>query len=309
VQTPSVDDERLAEWCDHMLGARPVETLFVTGHLSVVVGVRLADEREVVIKMRPDAPRISGCVAVQGHLWALGFPCPRPLAGPRLIGSGETATAEEYVPGGVQLVRDSRAPEQFARLLWQLIDQCAELPMEFLSLGPPPPWVEWDHTLDGIWPRDDDGDDDFNADAEPRWLDDVAARARRILLHFQAPDVLGHVDWESQNIRWHEGRPLVVHDWDSAAARPEATIAGAAAAEFTVSGEPPSAAIIAETELFLDAYQRARGVAFTREELSAAWAAGLWTRAFNAKKTRVHRAAETEAFADEAWERLRRAGG
>jgi hypothetical protein len=291
--TPSVDEERLAPWCDQWLGAKPVEILFVTGHLSVVVGVRLADDREVV---------------VQQHLWASGFPCPRPLAGPMPIGNGETATAEVYVPGEIQLARDPRTAEQFARLLWQLIDRCAELRMED-RLVPPPPWVEWDHTRPGIWPRADEGDDDFNADAEPRWLDDVAARARTILLHFQAPDVVGHVDWESQNIRWHEGRPLVVHDWDSAAARPEATIAGAAAAEFTVSGEPPSAATIVETELFLDAYQRARGVAFTREELSAAWAAGLWTLAFNAKKTRVHRAAQTEAFAEEAWERLRRAGG
>lgn len=116
------------------------------------------------------------------------------------------------------------------------------------------------------------------------------------------------MDWESQNIRWHQRRPLVVHDWDSAAARPEATIAGAASAEFTVDGEP-SATTIVETELFLDAYQQARGVAFTREELSAAWAAGLWVRAFNAKKSRVYGRAETEAFAEEAWERLCRATG
>lgn len=306
MERSSVDDEGVAHWCDQVLGARPAEILFRSGHLSVVVGVRLADDREVVVKIRPDAARISGCVAVQGHLWASGFPCPRPLAGPRPIGSGETATAEEYVPGGVQLARDPRAPEQFARLLWQLIDRCSAFRMD-RRLGPPPPWVEWDHLRSGIWPRADEGDDDFNADPEPRWLDDVAARARSILLHFQAPDVVGHVDWELQNIRWHERRPLVVHDWDSAAARPEATIAGAASAEFTVSGEPPSAATIVETELFLDAYQQARGVAFTSEELSAAWAAGLWVRAFNAKKTRVHGRDETEAFADEAWERLRRA--
>jgi hypothetical protein len=308
LRTPSVDELRLADWCDQLLGARPVETLFVTGHLSVVVGVRLADERKVVIKMRPDAPRISGCVEVQRHLWRCGFPCPRPLAGPEPIGDGETATAEDYMPGGVQLPRDPRAPEQFASLLWQLIDRCTELRMED-RLGPPPPWVEWDHSRAGIWPRADEGDDDFNADAEPRWLDDVASQARGILLDFQAPDVVGHVDWESQNIRWHQGRPLVVHDWDSAAARPEATIVGAASAEFPVSDQSFATATIVETELFLDAYQEARGVAFTREELRAAWAAGLWVLAFNAKKSRVHRPSETEAFAGEAWERLRRATG
>ncbi|HEY6468811.1 MAG TPA: hypothetical protein VI434_03510 [Candidatus Dormibacteraeota bacterium] len=210
------------------------------------------------------------------------------------------------MPGGVQLTRDSHAAEQFARLLWQLIDRCAAFPMD-VRLGPPPPWMEWDHARPGTWPRSDEGDDDFNADPEPRWLDDVAARSRSILLDFHARDVVGHVDWESQNIRWHRGRPHVVHDWDSAAARPEATIAGAASAEFTVSGEPPSSATIEETEFFLDAYQQARGVAFTHEELHAAWAAGLWVLAFNAKKTRAIARHATGAFADEAWERLRRA--
>jgi hypothetical protein len=308
LQRPSVDDERLARWCEQWLGARPAETLFATGHLSVVVGVRLADKREVVVKIRPDSSRISGCVEVQRHLWAGGFPCPRPLAGPEAFGDGETATAEDYVPGGVQLARDRRSTEQFARLLWELIDRCAALQMED-RLGPAPPWVHWDHARAGIWPRSDEGDDDFNTDAEPRWLDDVAAQARSILLDLQAPDVVGHVDWESQNIRWHHRRPLVVHDWDSAAARPEATIVGAASAEFTVSGESYATATIAETELFLEAYQQARGAAFTRDELRAAWAAGVWVLAFNAKKSRVDRPAETEAFASEAWERLRRATG
>ena len=74
----------------------------------------------------------------------------------------------------------------------------------------------------------------------------------RILLAFRAPFVVGHVDWESQNIRWQNGQPLVVHDWDSAATRPEATIVGAAAAVFARSGDI-SAATVEESDAFLDA--------------------------------------------------------
>jgi hypothetical protein len=299
-----VDEKSLARWCEQRLGATPVDVLFTSGHLSVVVGVRLADDREVVVKIRPAASRLSGCVAVQRHLWARGFPCPKPLMGPAPIGDQEIATAEEYVPGGIQLPRDGRAPGQFARLLWQLIDMCEPLQMED-RLHPPPPWVAWDHVEKGVWPLSDGGDD-LNADAEPRWLGDVAGRARSILLRFQGRAVVGHADWESQNIRWRDGRPLMVHDWDSAAARPEATIAGAASAVFTRSGEPGETTI-AETEFFLDAYQAARGRSFTIPELGAAWAAGLWVRAFDAKETRMHTPDQTEAFADEAWERLRRA--
>ncbi|HEY6468810.1 MAG TPA: hypothetical protein VI434_03505 [Candidatus Dormibacteraeota bacterium] len=69
MQRPSVDEQRLGRWCEQWLGARPAEILFVSGHLSVVIGLRLADDRQVVVKIRPDAPRISGCVAVQSHLW------------------------------------------------------------------------------------------------------------------------------------------------------------------------------------------------------------------------------------------------
>jgi hypothetical protein len=52
-------------WCQQQLGAEPVEELFRSGHLSLVVGLRLADDRRVVVKARPAAARVAGCVAVQ----------------------------------------------------------------------------------------------------------------------------------------------------------------------------------------------------------------------------------------------------
>jgi hypothetical protein len=297
--------DELPAWCEQWLGAKPVDVIFASGHLSKVYGVRLADTREVVVKIRPASPRIGGCVEVQRHLWESGFPCPQPLAGPASFGP-DTATAEEYVPGGAFLERGEESTIRFAELLWQLIERCAHLNIDH-RLDPPPPWVAWDHQETGVWPVADEGEGDLNADREPRWLDEIADKTRALLMGFRSPAVIGHVDWESQNIRWHDGQPRVVHDWDSAAARPEATIAGAASAVFTVTGDPPTAATIAETERFLDAYQQARRRSFAPEELKAAWAAGLWVKAFKAKKTRVHRRAETEAFADEARELLRRA--
>ena len=299
-----LDREGLAGWCEQWLGARPVEVLFVSGHFAAVYGLRLTDGREVVVKTRPTAPRVSGCVEVQRLLWEAGFPCPRPLTTAAPLGE-DTATAEEYVPSGVQLERSRGSPTLFANLLWRLIDRCAPLHMDE-SLSPPPPWVAWDHKEAGVWPLPDGTNANLNADPEPCWLDELAGRTRDLLLRFQAPAVVGHLDWESQNIRWRDGQPLVVHDWDSVAARPEATVAGAASAVFTSTGEP-GAATLEEIEQFLDAYQRARGHSFTPEELAAARAAGLWVRAFNAKKIRAHRPSETEAFADEARERLRRA--
>jgi hypothetical protein len=47
---------------------------------------------------------------------------------------------------------------------------------------------------------------------------------------------------------------------------------------------PGEVATVAQTEEFLTAYQEAAGQTCTDQEIRAAWAAGLWTRAFDAKK-------------------------
>ena len=117
------------------------------------------------------------------------------------------------------LERDAEAPRRFAELLWQLMDRCSLLDVDD-RLDPPPPWVAWDHNRRGIWPLADDGVTDLNAHPEPRWLDEIGERTRTILNAFASSPVVGHVDWESQNMRWKDGRPLVVHDWDSAAMPP-----------------------------------------------------------------------------------------
>ena len=99
--------------------------------------------------------------------------------------------------------------------------------------------------------------------------------------------VVGHGDWESQNIRWVDRQAHVVHDWDSVVVRGEPSLAGAAAAVFPASGEA-GAATVEETAAFLDAYCEARGLTWSRWETAAAWAAGVWVRAFNAKKRIAH---------------------
>ena len=45
------------------LGSPPAGETFRSGHLSAVVGLRLADGRAVVVKVRPDSSRMAGCAA------------------------------------------------------------------------------------------------------------------------------------------------------------------------------------------------------------------------------------------------------
>jgi hypothetical protein len=45
-------------WDQQELGSAPARRLFVTGHVSCVLGVALEDGREVVIKLRADDERV-----------------------------------------------------------------------------------------------------------------------------------------------------------------------------------------------------------------------------------------------------------
>jgi hypothetical protein len=299
--------EELAGWCRRWLGAEPVAVLFRAGYLSEVTGLRLADGREVVVKARPPAPRLRGCVAAQAALAGAGFPCPRPLAGPAPLGR-LAATAEELVPGGSLLPPGPGAAGRFARLLAELV-LLAPDPAALPTLRPSPAWAAWDHDRPGLWPLPDDRDGDLDDHPGPAWLDRVGAAVRSRLAGLGLPPVVGHADWESQNIRWRGDRPLAVHDWDSAIAQPEAVVAGLAAAVWPADGTPDQAATVEQTEQFLAAYEQARGRPWTPAERQACWAAGLWVRAFNAKKERLSGAGpQLERLAAEVGERAARAG-
>jgi len=302
----------IGAWCRRWLDAEPTQVLFQVGHLSQVLGLRLADGSAVVVKVRPPSERLAACVQVQRHLWAAGFACPEPLAGPAPLGA-LVATAEVLVEGGDQLAWADDAPRLFAQALARLValaPPCGALP----SLEPSLPWVGWQHDQPGTWPVPDDVDADLNAQPGPAWIEDTGARVRwRLLGAGSLPRVVGHADWESQNLRWLDRRLHVVHDWDSVVGQAEATIAGAASAVFTATGAPNTSANVEQSAAFLEAYAAARDRPWSDDELELAWAAGLWVRIFNAKKATLRAGGQTPSassrrLAAEVGERLRRAG-
>jgi len=95
-----------------------------------------------------------------------------------------------------------------------------------------------------------------------------------------------------------------VHDWDSTAADSEAVLGRLAAALFS-SVSPDEHATVAETESFLDAYSYARGRAFSSDELRQSWAAGVCTRAYDAKCQHAAGQPVVSLAEAEAGERLR----
>jgi hypothetical protein len=295
----------LPAWCRDHLGGEPADVLFGLQRMSTTFGVRLADGTYVVVKARADDGRAVSCVAAQARLAERGFPCARPLT--PAVGVGSLAVhAEDFRPGGDILGGDSpdvavRYAEVFARLMAELVDVTVAPPL------PNPRWARWDHTDSGLWPAIDFLDD-RDQSAVPAHVVDTAGRARGRILAAGLPCVLGHADYEAQNLRWHGPRVWAVHDWDSLAWQPEAALVGAASGTFANAG-PPSLPPIESSEAFLVAYQELRGRSFTAVELETAWAAGLWVAAHNARWEALHDATplSIDALLAQAAERLRRA--
>src|SRR5437868_2173070 len=126
-----------------------------------------------------------------------------------------------------------------------------------LDLDPPlpnPEWVRWD-----AMPERQVGA------AVPAWIDDTIRRVQAKLAGCDLPHVLGHADWEAQNVRWRHGEAYAVHDWDSLAWLPEAAIAGSAAGIFASHGGTALASL-ESSEALLDAYETGRGAPFSPYE-------------------------------------------
>jgi hypothetical protein len=295
----------LPAWCVDQLGGEPVEVLFQLQQISMVFGLRLAGGTDVVVKARADDGRAVSCVAAQARLAERGFPCARPLT--PVVGVGSlVAHAEEFRPGGDMLHGDSpdvaiRYAEVFARLMAGLADVTVAPPL------PNPRWTRWDHTDSGLWPAIDFLDE-RDQSGVPAYVVDTAGRVRRRILTAGLPCVLGHADFEAQNLRWHGLEVWTVHDWDSLAWQPEAALVGAASGTFTKTG-PATLPPIDSSEAFLAAYQDARGRLFTAVEQEVAWAASLWTAAHDVRWEALHgdTPVSGNALRAQAAERLRRA--
>jgi phosphotransferase family enzyme len=298
----------IVAWCERELGGRPVELLFATAHMSDVIGVRLDDGRPVVIKSRPDeAGRAGSCVTVQRVLAERGLPVARPLTNATVV-EGLAIHAEEWRPGGDILRGDG--PEiaaKFGSLMADVVTRA-----KGVNVRPPlpnPVWLCWDHNGSGVWPPYDWHDARADQVPVPEYIEDTAIRALNRLRRADLPFVLGHGDWEAQNIRWKGSQPYAIHDWDSLAWLPEAAMAGAAAGAFA-SAENPTLAPLESSACFLDMYQQTARRAFTFDELQVAWAASLWLATHNARTEALYETAPIagQALLEQADARLLLAG-
>ncbi|SER85329.1 Ser/Thr protein kinase RdoA involved in Cpx stress response, MazF antagonist [Lentzea xinjiangensis] len=275
----------LPAWCRDHLGSEPAGVLYERASISSVFGLRLADGREVYVKAREDDDgRAESCLAAQAALAARGFPCPRPITPVTRVGA-LAVHAEEARPGGAVLPGSSpavarRCAAVFARLMELLAGVSVAPPV------PSPRWARWDHADPGPWPAIGFLDA-RDQSAVPPFVVEMAERLRARLLATRLPCVLGHADFEAQNLRWRDGEVWAVHDWDSLAWQPEAALVGAASGAFA-NDSPPGLVPVESSAAFIEAYQEHRGRRFGEEELEVAWAGSTWTAVHNARWEVLH---------------------
>lgn len=298
--TGTVAESSLRSWLQQALGATPVRQLFERRQTAHVVGYRLDDGREVVVKARHDpVRRVQACLVVQAGLFANNYPCARPLTDAAIV-DGLTVHVEELRDPGDRMRGDdlwtaSTFAVGFAELMTRLDRMAVVDEPEVLTA---PAWVGW--WRQRPWsptPR------------VPALVDEAAARVRTRLARYDGAPVVGHADWVSQNLRWAGHRLAIAYDWDSLAWLPEPVLLGAAASSFP-SDLQPVVAPLAATASFLQEYQEVRGRELTVEEIEVTWAAGLLPVLFNARAEVLanRRPLILPELAEQVDERLRLAG-
>jgi hypothetical protein len=274
-------------FCDESLGARPAGGLFYRASAGCVLGIRLEDGEDVVVKAfqrRWDSSFLAAVQEAQGRVAAGGIPCPRPLLSPTPIRAGRSnlAVVETFLadpgmrPGG-----SAAARRVSARGLAHQIALCAGLPgasrLEQHPLrkqdgglygDPHSPLFEFDSTGEGA-----------------EWIDDLARRASIIQHEDTSIPVVAHTDWSARNVRFDEQRLLAVYDWDSLAFVTEGTAVGQAAMTWSVTADPggTSFPVLGSVLGYIGDYEEARGTPLSTGQRRAAQAAAVYVLAYTAR--------------------------
>jgi hypothetical protein len=264
--------------------------------VGALFGLRLRDGSRVALKIHRerDVGALPAVQRVQAHLVEQGFPCPRPL------GVRGSASLEQWADEGVYRDAHELALRRvLARYLARLVSLTRRLhPLAGLEPFFPSP--------DGpLWPVPHNVLFDFEATAAGAdWIDEIAREAKPLRDAGVGELVIGHGDWTVTHFRFAGLRPTVIYDWDSLNTDYETVFVGNSAASFTYTEHLPVEVwpTASETSAFLADYEQERERPFTADELRAARAAAVYSRAYSARCTHAvgknARALWLEEFAD-----------
>jgi Phosphotransferase enzyme family len=278
-------EKRVSDFCLVQLGSPVERVLFHATSVGVVLGLRLADGRRVVVKIhqpRESREMLEAVHSVQGALFRAGFPCPEPLVEPTGLGDG-FAVVESLVDVGE--FRDTHDPT-CRRLIAEALAWHLELTR---GCGRPDALAgAWSMYARGrLWPREAHSPIfDFDATAAgAEWIDAIAARAKPLAAR-PGELFVGHHDWSGKHFRFAHERVTAVYDWDSLRLGREAVIVGNAAMTFTTNFDMPGLKLTPtpdEVRAFVDEYSAARKTPLTRIEREQVAACATFIAAYTAR--------------------------
>jgi Phosphotransferase enzyme family len=273
-------------FCSTELGSAIAECLFYESSQGSVIGLRLADNRRVVVKAHPPSQSLEFLAAVyrmQSHLANHSFPCPKPIRGPTPLASGY-AVVEEFVDDGVYA--DAHEPS-IRRTMAETLCWLVDLSRNLRNLPGLRPGMLSRFLPGRLWPAPHSQIFDFEATAQgSQWIDRIASKARQSLLSSSPGEVvIGHRDWSVKHFRFVEGMVRVIYDWDSLALEKEPVIVGDAARGFPMTWHlnVSVAPTLDELWAFVEEYEAARGAAFTTAERAIIAAAAAYALAYSAR--------------------------
>jgi Phosphotransferase enzyme family len=284
------DPERIAalvdRFCARSLGSGVERYEFFASSVLSVHGVRLLDGRRVVVKAaRPSfgSAFLESAQTVQSHLASSGFPCPKPILGPRELERGIAVVEELLDRGGRADAHDPAIRREMAATLARQVD----LARPFVSLNGLRPSLLASPVVGELWPEPHDARFDFRASGGgAEWIDKLAAAARRRLAENTGETVLAHADWRAEHVRFDGGAIVASYDWQSLAVGSEAALIGQIGYGFTTDWsieQQRRMPTLEEFRAFITDYAAARGKQFSRTERQTVDAAWVYATAYGAR--------------------------
>lgn len=287
------DPQEVLGWltraCGDLLGRPLTRVVWSSGRVAPVWQVELAGGAQVVLKARRHTAglleRLLAATEVQRLLRARGVPLPE-VVRPPVVHAGLVVTVEAPLPARRHDPERSVLTAVSATQLASLVDAAAGVTAP-AALEPPAPWCDSDRSArrGELWPPPHDPvllGPSFDAvpEAVRRLAEESAAALRSVWR--SAGRVIGHDDWEAQNLRIAAGpdRVVAVYDADSLAALPKPVLVGTAAAIHLAGSSHGPAAAPADVDDFVRAYARVRRPDSLNR--AAVGAAAGWVVAYNA---------------------------
>jgi hypothetical protein len=273
--------EALQDGCVAAFGAGLDDGFLYHVSVGCVVGCRLVDGREVVLKAyqrRWTTEFLLAVKRVQSYLHHEGFPCPEPIGVPFTIG-GAIVFAEHCLPDpGISTATKELLPVSAAGLA-RVVRLCRSRHEPGLAAHPL-------RVADGdLFPEPHSPLFDFVATrAGAEWIDAIGEKAKDIWTADESAPVIAHTDWSIRNVRLDPSGPIAVYDWDSLALVTESQAVGLAAATWCKTGEPEDATpSAADVDAYIGAFEAARKTVFTAEQRRATRAFAVWNMAYTAR--------------------------